>query len=156
MIKEAKNIYVYKNGIPYSIQFGNIYKNGEISYQVNSQFRMYYNGDWYVLSPIEYKFNITTYRNENNEVIFHITAPLEYNPRTSDLAIEFYDEEGVLKYVLNIFETDPSQYWDYFTFKDLTPGITWTAKIRDLDDTSYDYSDLFWKYIVTSNITINE
>lgn len=154
MIKEAKNIYVYKNGIPYSLQFGNIYQNRDISYQVNSNFRIYYNGDWYKLNPIEYNFLVSSYRDKNNEIIFRITPPNEYNPRTSDLTIEFYNSENILCYQVNIFENDDSKYWDYFTFDDLNSGDKYTIKIRDLDNTSYDYEDGFWKYLITSEIII--
>ena len=150
MIKEAKDIYVFKNGKAVSLRKGNIYQNGIISYKVGTDFRMFYNGDWYKLDPEDYNFQISCYRDENNEVVFRLTT-LEVEPRTSDLVLELYDETGTIRYTINIFETDKNDFWDYFTYQDLTPGVIWTAKIRDVDNTSYEYQDKFWKYLLNNN-----
>ena len=151
MIKEADNIYVFKDGKPISLHLGNIYRNGIISHKVGNNFHLYYNGDWYKFKSQEYKFKIETYRDENNEVVFRLTRLEEHKPRTSDIVLELYDETGTIRYTINVFETDENLYWDYFSRLNLPSGIIWTAKLRDLDNTSHDYEDGFWKYLLVNN-----
>lgn len=153
---EAKNIYVYKNGKPISLQFGKVYKNKVVSYLINKNFHIYYNSECYKFPALDYIFNAEYYRNDNGNVIFRITKPLDINNnRASDLSVEFYNPENELKYIVNIFTMDKNTYWDYETNTNI-PNGNWTVKIRDLDNTSYTYEDDFWKYSINSNININE
>ena len=155
MIIQADHIYVFKNGEPISMYLGSIYKNNSIYGLVDSEFHIAYNNDFYKFSDQFYDFKIESLRDSNdNSVIFKITS-LNKNPRFTDLTIEIYNPEGENKYLINIFTTDKSGYWNYRTEANIPEGEIWTAKIRDLDNTGYDYKDQFWKYRISNNtITI--
>lgn len=151
MVTQADHIYIFKDGKPISIYLGNIYKNNSTYGLVDSRFHIAYEGNFYKFSDQFYDFKIESLRDPNdNTVIFKVT-PLNKNPRFTDLTIEIYNPQGEYKYVINIFTTDKSTYWDYRTEVNIPEGEIWTVKIRDLDKTKYNYKDQFWKYRLSNN-----
>lgn len=154
MIIQADHIYVFKDGKPVSLYLGNIYKNDSIYGLIDSRFHISYENNLYKFSDQYYEFKIESLRDINdNTIIFKIT-PLNENPRFTDLTIEIYNPDGEYKYLINIFTTDKSKHWNYYTKTNIPIGEVWKAKIRDLDNTGYDYKDQFWKYRL-SNYNIN-
>ena len=139
MVTQADHIYIFKDGKPISIYLGNIYKNNSTYGLVDSRFHIAYEGNFYKFSDQFYDFKIESLRDPNdNTVIFKVT-------------IEIYNPQGEYKYVINIFTTDKSTYWDYRTEVNIPEGEIWTVKIRDLDKTEYNYKDQFWKYRLSNN-----
>ena len=146
-IMKAESIYVFKDGKPVPIYLGLIYKDDNVIGRVDSTFHLAYEDTFYQYRLQAYTFSLSQYRDENNNVVFRITPNDLSLPRFSDLVIDIKNNSGE-DYIINIFTTDTSEHWDYYTDRDIPVGEYWIASIRNSQDQYWNY------YFNVSSITI--
>nr|DAT90382.1 MAG TPA: hypothetical protein [Caudoviricetes sp.] len=152
MIIEVDDILVYRNGIPKSIYLGRLYKEGSICSIINSDnYHLRYDNKWYKFTPRDFTISISAQADASGNTVFK--AVPENKERFSDVAIEFYNEENELKYLIYIFTTSQMKEF-YVNTQENLAGQTWGIKIRNLDG-EYTPYDGYWIYkIDKSQITI--
>ena len=137
-IMKAESIYVFKDGKPVPIYLGLIYKDDNVIGSVDSTFYLAYEDTFYQYLLQAYTFSLSQYRDENNNVVFRITPNDLSLPRFSDLVVDIKNNSGE-DYIINIFTTDTSEHWDYYTDKDIPVGEYWRASIRNSQDQYWNY-----------------